>query len=492
MASPTQIGITTYQADARPPSVMRFIGFLVAAGLINASIAAYLLCPLPQAHHPSLLALFVRALFYVAGASLAGMAGAWFYWSRPSNPFRANPPLSFRLFVLTNAVAWVWVPAVLLLSAQDSPASACIAIFAAALLATGLRKAIHSSAGSFPQHADHPPSEERELFADTLRTPPREVHGYVIAVCIYFASFELHDGSNLDSSAVLALCAFFIAWKLTLAPDPAQPGTNTNTHHATRRLVKVASVAVLVTLLALLFGVASRNRAEATRAALVRGQGAHGGDANRNTPAQARNPGSAISGYESIILWPIPEKKQILPPLPQPTSLLAPGTTKPLVIRFDGPYWYFQPPGKCPTSDAHQAHGTPIDLNIQANNFIPLVMEAHQSLGTPIPLARCREIQVDVLNNDHHPGPINLAVLLTDTSAPGKPQLYLGQQPLQSSQPGRFTIKTGPTPETLHFSVPTPAKIRKFDQITVMFFPTGANYDQGSKVAIQQFQLVPR
>ncbi|HEY1903491.1 MAG TPA: hypothetical protein VGG56_13730 [Terracidiphilus sp.] len=488
MSSPTQIGITTYQADARPPSITRFLGFLVTAGLINASIAAYLLCPLPQAHHPSLLALFVRALFYVAGAALAGMAGAWFYWSRPSNPFRANPPLSFRLFVLTNAVAWVWVPAVLLLSAQDSPASACIAILAAALAATGLRKAVHSSADTLRQHEDHPPPEQRELFADTLRTPPREIHGYVIAVCIYFASFELHDGSNLDSSAILALCAFFIAWKLTLAPDPAQPAGNVNSR-AVRRLAKIASAAVFVTVFTLLFGVASRNRTEAARAGLAR---AHGGDANRNAHAQAHNPGSAISGYESIILWPIPEKKQILPPLPQPTSLLAPGTTKPLVIRFDGPYWYFQPPGKRPTTDAHQAHGTPTDLNIRARNFIPLVMEAHQSLGTPIPIARCREIQVDVLNNDNQPGVINLAVLLTDTSASGKPQLYLGQQPLQSTQSDGFTIKTDPTPETLRFSVPTPAKIRKFDQITIMFFPSGANYDQGSKVAIQQFQLIPR
>src|ERR1700674_5734451 len=118
MASPTQIGISTYQADSAQPSVTRFIGILVTAGFINASIAAYLLCPLPQSHHPSLAALFVRASLYVSGASLAGMAGAWFYWTRPANPFRASPPLSFGLFALTNAAAWVWVPAVVLLSAQ--------------------------------------------------------------------------------------------------------------------------------------------------------------------------------------------------------------------------------------------------------------------------------------------------------------------------------------------------------------------------------------
>lgn len=153
MASPTQIGISTCQADSAQPSVTRFIGLLVAAGFINGAIAAYLLCPLPPSHHPSLTALLVRATLYVAGAALAGMAGAWFYWTRPSNPFRANPPISFRLFALTNAAAWVWLPAFVLLSSQDSPASACIAVLAAVLLATGMRKAILST--SLPLQYPH-------------------------------------------------------------------------------------------------------------------------------------------------------------------------------------------------------------------------------------------------------------------------------------------------------------------------------------------------
>ena len=75
MASPTQIGITTYQADAHLPSLTRFLAVLAAAGLINASIAAYLLCPLPASHHPSLTALLIRASIYVFGAAFAGALG---------------------------------------------------------------------------------------------------------------------------------------------------------------------------------------------------------------------------------------------------------------------------------------------------------------------------------------------------------------------------------------------------------------------------------
>jgi hypothetical protein len=489
MASPTQIGISTCQADSAQPSVTRFVGILVAAGLINASIAAYLLCPLPQSRYPSLTALFVRAFLYVAGAALAGMAGAWFYWTRPSNPFRASPPLSFRLFALTNAAAWVWVPAVVLLSAQDSPAAACVAVFAAALLAIGLRKAIPFT--SPQQQPQSPAAGERHLFVETLRTPPREVHGYIVAVCIYIAAFELHNSSNLDSSALFAFCAFLIAWELTLAPEAAPAGSRANTR-AARRLAMVVPAAVLVTLFALLFGIASRNLTEAA-AARANAQAA---DPSRQSapPGQntAQNASQEIFGYQSIILWPVPEKKQILPPLPVQTSLLAPGTTKPLVIRFDGPYWYFQPPHKGPSPMAHQAHGTPLAIDIHTNNFISLIMEAHQTLGSPIPLARCREIQVDIQNSDNHSGAINLALLLTDTSSPGRPQLYLGQQPVVSSQHGNFTVKSSPAGETLRYPIPSPAKIRKFDEITVMFFPDGANYDQGPKVAIQQFELLPR
>ena len=486
MASPTQIGITTWQADPHPASLTRFLAVLAAAGLINASIAAYLLCPLPASHHPSLAALLIRASIYVLGAALAGALGCWFYWTRPANLFRLNPPVPFRLFTLTNAVTWVFIPSIVLWSGQASPVSPLVATLAAVLLAHGLRKTIPVVQ---PNPEDlHPPA--RELFAATIQTHPYELHGYILAICLYGAVYNLANSWILDAGCLFALSAFLFTWKLTLAPNPSLPVSQASAR-ALRRLAIAVPIAILLTAIALLFGVAHRNQLEYLAAQSRANGGPQSGDTDRAARSQAAG-GTTISGYQSIILWPIPEKKQILPPLPQPSTVLAPGTTKPLVIRFDGPYYYFQPPGKRPTPDAHQAHGTPVDLNIQSNNFIPLVMEAHQSLGTPIPIARCREIQVAVLNGDNTPGSVSLGVLLTDTSAPGKPQVYLGQQPVQSTQSVQFRIKTDPVPETLRFQVPASAKIHKFDQITVLFFPNGANYAQGPKLAIQQFQLIPR
>jgi hypothetical protein len=109
----------------------------------------------------------------------------------------------------------------------------------------------------------------------------------------------------------------------------------------------------------------------------------------------------------------------------------------------------------------------------------------------PIPIDRCREINLSILNKDNRPGTINIALLLTDSAQPSN-QLYLGQQPVASSQPGSFTVKSAATAEVLRFQVPTPAKIRKFDHISVLFFPDAANYQTGPKVAIDQFELIPR
>jgi hypothetical protein len=486
MASSTQIGISAIHADRDRPSMTRFVGFLVSAGLINASIAAILLCKLPDAHFPSLTALFIRASIYVAVACLAGLVGARFYWNRSSTPFNSDPPLSFSRFARANAAGWVWVPAVVILSTQDSLASPILAVIGAAILATGLRKIIPPPPVPLRPAWFAAEWPERELFADTLRTEPREFHGYVIAVCIYIAAYDIEDQWNLWAAGLLAFCAFAIVWKLSRDPDPTAQLRNKGTR-AAARLAPIALTAILVTMLALMFGVASRNRA----ARLASGDRAsQGGDTNEK-PAHTVE-ASGISGYESIILWPVPEKKQIVPPLPAESSFLAPGTTKPLVIRFDAPYWYFQPPAKRPGAKAYQAHGTPLVADIKANNFIPLIMEAHQNLGSSIRINRCREIKVAILNRDNRRGALNLAVLLTDSALPAKPTLYLGQQPVVSSQPSQFRIKSSPATEVLRFPVSASAKIRKFDEITVMFLPDEANFEIGPKIAIQDFELLPR
>jgi hypothetical protein len=484
MASPPQIGLSVPTDEARQLGLMRFFAFAVGAGLLICLLAAFTFLHLPAAHAPSLIALSIRALLFVVIAALAGTAGVWYYWRYSTSPYSVHSPIPFKFFVLCCAVGWVWVPAVVLLGREDSPLTASVAILGAAILAFALRTAIPSAAAAPQPPETHLP--ETDLFAATLRTPPRKALGYVLSLCIYGAACELVNGWILHASALLAVTAYTFVWSLTLAPVESSPTrSKQQSTRAVRRLGFVLIPAFLVTLFALLYGVGHRNRLEAAAA------GAQHAGEDDEAHAATQPAASSLSSYHSVILWPIPEKKQILPPLPQQTNFLAPGTTKPLIIRFDGPYWYFQPPAKQPGATAIQAHGTPLLHDLQANNFIPLIMQAHQSLSVPIPISRCREIQLGILNNDNRPGPINVALLLTDSTQPNN-QVLLGQQFVVSSQPGHFAIKSAPAAEVLRYEVPNPAKIRKFDHITVMFFPDSANYDVGPKVAIQQFQLIPR
>lgn len=468
---------------------MRFVAFLVAAGLINALIAAYLLLRLPASHFPTLIALLVRAAIYAAFGALAGTVGIWFYWRNSQSPFRENPPVPFRLFLLSCTAAWVWVPAFVLFTQQDSPLTLPVALLGAGLLATSVRRVVPSTVGPGLEAWN---AEPRDLFAATLATPTREIHGLLAALAIYVAAYDLAHGWIIDAAIMLAACAFIFGWKLTLEPV-ADAGIlldiGSQTHRAVLRASFVLIPAILLTFVALLMGVQRRNRLEAVAARQTQD---NADDPQERTQANAGSSATVISGYQSIILWPPQEKKQIVAPIPQPTPLLAPGHTKPLVIPFDGAYWYFQPPNRGPSPNAHQARGTPLAIDIQAHNFISLIMQAHQKLGVAIPLTHCREIQLGLLNRENRTGILNVAMFLTDGRAPGRPQLYLGQQPVVSSLPDRYTVKSLPVSETIHFSTPQKAKIHQFDEITIMILPDGERNNTGPKVAIEQFALLPR
>ncbi len=475
-------------SDHHHSSEARFVSLLVAAGLINALIAAWFLCRLPASQTPSNLQLFIRAVLYVTIGALAGTFGSWFYWRRPASPFRTNPPIPFRLFALTSAAAWVWIPSVLLFSGQNSPFAGATAILAAVLLATGLRRALPPAPS-----LNERPAANAELFAQTLFTVPRRPQGYVIAACIYAAGLAYAIHESITATIPLTLCAFLFAWNRTL-PPAIIPDTWQQQSRAKRRLTRTAPLAILVTLFALFFGVAARNRARANSSLAAAGSASSHGNAGQSAhPNPNPNPNAmTLDGYESIVLWPEPPKKQfVAPQLPTPTPVDQ-RLTKPLVIRFDGAYWFFQPPALHPGPHAHITHGSPLAADIHSTTFIPLTMQAHQTISPPLRLSCCRAIQVQLENRDNRPGALAVALLLSDSASHNKTTLYLGQQPIVSSQPGHFAIKPAPVTETLSYQVPARVNIRQFDAIDLVVMSDMARLDKGSRIAIDQFALTPR
>lgn len=470
-------------------TVKRFFGLMVIAGLINAMLASIILCRLPELNSPTFSTLLVRAILHVVIGVIAGLGGSWLYWKNPSSPFRERSPIPFPLFALVCTSGWIWVPSMAIFSEQLSPAAAIVAAIGAVFLAVGLRYATFPVFAPAVQDAARYEPEDAELFSQSLYRAPWEAQGYVITFLLHAGGCALAMRLNLAAAALLALCAFLFVWKRI-----SVPGHDLDSNHEYRRaalsLACVVLPAVLVTVWALLDGVAHHNRIGEMKAASSTSDGTSTNEsAHQKTKAQSSAYG--LGGYESLVLWPVPEKKQIVPPLPE-RSLLAPGTTQPLIIPFNGQYWYMQPPNKIPGAAAHHAHGTPLRDEIESINSTPLVMDAHQSLGTAIPIARCREIQVEIENRDNIIGVVALAVLLTDGASPKEPTLYLGQQLIVSTEPEHFLFKSGSVFETLHFSVPASAKMRNFDEITVMMLPDVEHALVGPKIAIKQFQLFPR
>jgi hypothetical protein len=253
-----------------------------------------------------------------------------------------------------------------------------VTALAAAVLAACWRPILPRSAA-----ADVPEPDRTELFAETLQPIPHDWSAFWITLCIYAAGFELSDGDTVTASGLLAICGFAIAWQLTLAIDDSTP-TRTLRKRAALRFLLVTLPALLVTFLAL--NAWNPTPADGSSAS---GRIGSGGDSAKQTSQKSSGAmGLGLSGYQSVILWPVTEKGRIVAPLPPGTTPNFDHIAKPLVFRFDGSYWYFQPPHAAPGPEAQIARGTPLAANVRSTNFNPLVMEAHQKLGTPISLLR--------------------------------------------------------------------------------------------------------
>ena len=460
----------------------KYVALVLVAGSLGVSLVESWLCQWPAPHPLSPRAAVFKALTYVLVAVISGAASTRLFW------FRSRMTPSLGLFTTASATGWIWIPSVVLLSRQRSIAAVPLAALAAVAMARGLRKVVPLHSG-IPPHSLLPGEwKKRELFADYLNTAPREMDGFIITVWFYAGLFAWHRRSFFATSFLLALCAFLLTWKLR--GDSAYASAKAeNRKHAALRLARASSTAVLVTagllLLALPHGAFS-----GAMGAYFRDRTSSGRVPSQRVRAENLTPD--LSGYERIILWPIPEKKKVVVTVAPKALRTGLNPSKPVTIRFDGSYWYFQPRGTGPGTRAHIARGSPLTVDVRSINHIPLIMEAHQSLVAPIPLLCCREMQVTIENHDNAPGMVALGVLLTDSTSLGKPTLYLDQQPVPSSEPGRFTVKSSPIPDVLHFPIPSHAKIQQFDEITVIFFPDSERPYSAAKIAIRQFDLMPR
>jgi hypothetical protein len=436
-----------------------------------------------HALHPlSPTAAFFMAAIHVLIAVLSGVATTCLFWFRSG----IGSSVSLILFAIVSAIGWIWVPTIVLLSRHHSISAVPVAAIVAMVMASSVRKILPSLSGTTSANPLYKNGEPRKLFTALLDTHPREMDGWIIATCLYGELFALHRHSLCAGSFLAALGAFLLTWQLMSRGANARVNDGNRFHGS--RLAKATSIAVVITTGLLRSGFQRGTPLEGMEPS-ARGRGS---SARRVVQQQTSVEKSVpdFRGYQRIILWPAAEKKNLVAPVLSRSPLSGFNTSKPLVIRFDGSYWYFQPRGKGRGAKAHVERGSPLTVDVRSTNYIPLVMEAHQSLAAAIPLKCCREIRVTIENYDNAPGVISLGVLLTDSTSLGKPTLYLDQETIVSTEPGQFTVKSLPAPEVLSFAVPAGPKIQRFDEITVIFFPGTERPNRGAKIAIKQFDLI--
>ena len=455
----------------------------ILVGLFVSFIAVSLLCPTPQ---PTFArpALPLLASAYLAFAALAGAAGCYLYWNR--SHARTSPGL---IEIVVNSVAgWVWIPAIVLFTRQSSVWAPFVAGTGAAFLAFSLRRPTSASSPA-PVASE---AEQSELFASTLRTPPREWHGPIITLCLYAEIFVLQQGWVFPACALLALAAFLFAWAFNPPTNLVSARSALNFSAISLRESKAAIPALAVTLLAM--SVAVRHDIDAWRV---------GPDANGKHSSASRNAAkkedtltaAGLGGHVSIVLLTAPQQKQIVAPVPVSPLLRGPHLMQPLLIHFDGEYWYFQRPDSDPGPAAFVSRADPSIVTIRAGNSMPLVMQAHQHLSTPLPLECCRELAVAVENRDSQSTGVVLGVMLTDSTAPGKPSMILGEQAILSSQANHPATTAGVARETLRFPISAQSgqsrHLRQFDQIDFLIVPDRSYAQSGAKIAIRTLEFIP-
>jgi hypothetical protein len=449
----------------------------IAAGLMAAVIVAFWARPaiFPGA---SLPVAATRGALWLTATVIAGTLGMVL----AGGFARARGPMRQRA-AMNAAAVWVLIPPLLLLFFEASPK--LLALVAG--MAAGMALCLWAVA---PRHREDGETEAEAAAFDSIGTGPTFAElppsksgakqSALIAVCLEMAFvFSLRE-DPFWAAVWLALGSLLLAWK-ALAAFARQEKRSVDARARLGGAV-LAAMAVVMALLLM-------RPAQATAGYAGSPPRAH---------AQENKSGSALDdAYRGIVLFTVTDKKKELPPPPVQHDLLRTGTSRPVVIPFDGSYWYFQAPQHGPGLHPHLAHGDPVAMNIYSTGWIPLAMQAHQTLPQPIPVRGGEALDLTLRNGDNREGRIEVGVLLTNSRGPGimeldKPTLMLGVKPMLSSEAPTFTYKANPVEEDLTFAIPPHPAMRQFDTITVMFFPTEARANQAARVGIRQFELLPR
>jgi hypothetical protein len=467
-----------------------------AAGLLVAGAVASLGCRLPPHNTFSWPELFRSAAERVLLVFVACATTVWALCLVRSDKrkLRVHPP------ILRTSLDATWLAPLTLLICENSAWAVAIA---AVLVA--------STTKSFRSLLDRAGTTESQeplalsLLANAFSLPhPSPWHSKLSAavcgaLCAEGAAVAGFTGSWWVAAMFVGVSSAVWTWLFTAGEHTLDQEIRT-LRNSPLRMVMTMALAVVITSAGLIPYLRHMHGygAVGVPAASRLGHGVSPRAPQQDTRREKKSDGSVsdfAEAYSGIVLWP---KKQTFTTLVAPAPILGGhslGTsrsTNPLVVPFNGVYWFFKAPDIRPPRGSREAQGSPELLNIRSTDQHPVSMEAHQNLGTFIDLDCCSRIQVAIRNTDRYPETVSLELMLTDTSLPTKPSQSLGSVMVKSTRPWQLYGDRPPVSETLSFDMPAHSAIHHFDEVTIVFRLDPARADFGAKIGVERFVLVPR
>ena len=478
------MNLTGASASRPLPKWLPQVGGLFAAGTV-----AFFVCRLPVLHTLSTGEVIGSAVGWVLEVLAASAVTVWVLSVIVSRTAIIDTPRS----ILRTSLDALWLAPLALFVRENSPWAMLMAV---ALVATAVRS-FRSLQDSVPAGEDARPTSPD----GTISLPQvpaqfwRQFASASAALCAQTGALAGFGGYPLTASMLVGTSSAVWTWSFTRYDQREK-----------RHLPSSSSSSLLILALTIIFTLGGlvgylphtfwiRGVGVPSRVHVQRGfpQG------DRRTEARARSfEGSAPDDKSDpgIILTP---DRLTRTTLVAPTPALGNGLltshriADPLVVPFDGVYWFFKAPDEHPPQRSRKAHGSPELLNIHSTDRRPLSMEAHDHLGTLIDLDCCSKIQVAIRNADPYSDTVSLELVLINSALPGKPSQSLGRVMVRSKRAWKlYDEQPPPTHETLNFAVPANPAIRRFDEVKIVFRLDAFRADDGARIAIDRFVLVPR
>lgn len=439
--------------------------------ILTTSIILSVCLSLPTKPTLNMQQLLLRATLDLTIAACIHVVTVWTIWRLVREYI--EPGAGSLVIHIWAAVAWL--PLIATLSAERSLWISCIVPWACA------NAIVFLNLWSATPEEDEPQPPTSAFLFDVPQAPPlwKSLLPYCITIVTAQAGLVfLAAGHSWSAASLFSACLL-----LFLVRHPLANGTARNRRRFSRStILQTALVFFLITTaLTPFLQKAYGLRFLANLLAAVPASAPH--------IRPAHIPDSAYPGV--VLTLPPQPHPRIEPPSRAEHVNFSRALAKPVVIPFDGVYWYFKAPDTRPGPDARIQRGDPIKANVRSTDRLALAMEAHQSLAAPISTDCCHALRVDLLNGDDRLGVINIEVTLKDTSLGKHRSLFLGSLPVRSSELQHIPLNRPPVHESLRFEIPATAHGSRFDEIQVVIRPSSERELAGSKVAIQNFVLVP-